>query len=62
MLKDGFLGMLLGTLGGGLLGTMLTGKDVMPLTKSGRQLMEIFVQVMELFVRADKDFLCRLIL
>ena len=43
MLKDGFLGMLLGTLGGGLLGNMLTGKDVMPLTKSGRQLMEIFV-------------------
>ena len=50
MLKDGFLGMLLGTLGGDLLGNMLAGKDVMPLTKSGRQLMEIFVQVMELFV------------
>ena len=52
--KDGFLGILLGTLGASLLGNMLAGKRVM---KAG----EDTIRAAEETIRAGQDFYCCLI-
>ena len=53
--KGGFLGMLLGTLGGSLLGNMLAGKGV-NLPKSSNILRQGIMRAGEGKIRADQDF------